>query len=41
MVAEGDTIVTEHTEDWYFPTGEIKWWIERVSQYSQAHVSSD
>ena len=22
MVAEGDTVVTEHTEHWHFPTGE-------------------
>ena len=74
MVAEGDTVVTEHTEDWYFPTGELvalpfvsihviqdgkiklwrdywdlntllsgvpKWWIERVSQYSEADFASD
>ena len=23
MVAEGDTVVTEHTEDWHFHTGEV------------------
>jgi len=23
MVAEGDTVVTEHTEDWHFHTGEL------------------
>ncbi len=23
MVAEGDTVVTEHTEDWHFGTGEV------------------
>ena len=23
MVSEGDTVVTEHTEDWHFHTGEI------------------
>jgi limonene-1,2-epoxide hydrolase len=23
MVVEGGTVVTEHTEDWHFPTGEV------------------
>ena len=23
MVAEGDTVITEHTEDWHFKTGEV------------------
>ncbi len=23
MVAEGDTVITEHTEDWHFHTGEV------------------
>jgi limonene-1,2-epoxide hydrolase len=23
LVAEGDTVVTEHTEEWHFPTGEV------------------
>jgi limonene-1,2-epoxide hydrolase len=23
MVAEGDTVVTEHTATWHFPTGEV------------------
>ncbi len=23
MVSQGDTVVTEHTEDWHFPSGEV------------------
>ena len=23
MVAEGDTVITEHTEEWHFGTGEV------------------
>ena len=69
MVADGDTVMTEHTEHWHFHTGEVvslpfvsvhviedgkiklwrdywdlstlmngapAWWIERISQYTEA-----